>query len=111
MASNERSYTGEKPEYSQSVKACAFPNHIQRHERLHGGEKPNETTQCGEKPYECNQCGKALSQQGYIQIHNITIAGEKLDECNQCGKAYAYNSSAQVHLIRNLDKAEKEGNI
>ncbi|XP_058862102.1 zinc finger protein 250-like isoform X2 [Acipenser ruthenus] len=93
-------------------------NHIsllQRHPRIHTGEKPSHTqysdksfTQLGnlhshqhihirEKLYHCSVCGKRFNHSGNLKIHQRIHTGEKPYHCSLCGKRFSQVGDLKKH--------------
>ncbi|XP_058863432.1 zinc finger protein 583-like isoform X3 [Acipenser ruthenus] len=93
-------------------------NHIsllQRHPRIHTGEKPSHTqysdksfTQLGnlhshqhihirEKLYHCSVCGKRFNHSGNLKIHQCIHTGEKPYHCSLCGKRFSQVGDLKKH--------------
>ncbi|XP_051783912.1 zinc finger protein 184-like isoform X6 [Erpetoichthys calabaricus] len=90
---------------------------LNRHMKIHRGEKPHCCSECGksflrrstlqnhkrihtgEKPYCCSECGKSFSKKSHLQDHRKIHTGEKPHCCPECGQSFSMRSSLQRHRI------------
>ncbi|XP_069849488.1 zinc finger protein 556-like, partial [Dipodomys merriami] len=78
---------GRRYECGRCGNVFTHPSSLQRHIRIHTGQKP----------HKCGVCGKAFSRPSYLRTHEKTHSGEKPHACGVCGKAFLRPYSLTVH--------------
>ncbi|XP_073693969.1 uncharacterized protein [Garra rufa] len=103
-------------------KSFTHKGSLNRHKRIHTGEKRYSCLQCGkgfhhheslkahmrihtgERPFTCQQCGKSFYRKGNLNYHLKVHNGEKPYTCPQCGKSFIQKGNYEDHIRNHIEE-------